>query len=265
MSRLRLRFGVPRGRHTVPEPGPFRAGSAGRASTAGGTGRVIACLVAVSLVLGACSGTGDATGGSEAEGAIDGPDGGSTASGSVGGSAADGSGGTGAGTLSFGDPADVGFEAVEDVEQDPVPLPSAAGESLSGPDEIIPGVTEQLARPADGDEILDTVDVVDDGTEVATERDGRSRNSTGELAVLDDAANLACAHVEIALSQLDDGQDSIAIERIWQAADRAGHSDIAAVREWQEPLSAVIAGGEVADLAPLIGFITVCAEGGYEL
>ncbi len=170
-------------------------------------------------------------------------------------------------TLSFGDPVDSGFAEVEDIDVDPEETPEADFEVLSAPDEVVAEVTEQLeAAPVEqSEEILDAVEIVDTKGDVADDRDGRSRNSSGELTILDDSASLACGHTEVALTHLDEGNGSIAIERIWSASIQAGESGIATIQEWKEPLAAVVADGSVTDLAPLIGFISVCAEGGYEL
>ncbi len=173
----------------------------------------------------------------------------------------DGSGGE----LSFGDPTDDGFDEVINVDVEPEPTPASAEEILSRPDEVLPDVEEQIDPPAEGEEILDTVEVVDSAADVPSDRDGRTRNSAGELVVLDDHASLACAHAEVALSQLDVGNTSVAIERIWQAADQAGSSGVATVNDWQEPLAGIIAEGTADDVATLIGFLTVCTDGGYEL
>ncbi len=166
--------------------------------------------------------------------------------------------------LVFGDPVDEGFDPVVDVEVDPVPQSAADGPELAEPGDVIPEIAEQL-EPGAGGDLLDRVDVVDDGADVATERDGRARNSSGELASLDDAANLACAHVEIAIDHLDGGNGSVAIERLVTAADRARASELPSIQVWAEPLAASVEDGAVADPAPLIGFLSVCAEGGYEL
>ena len=170
-------------------------------------------------------------------------------------------------TLNFGDPVDDGFAEVIDLEIEPVETPAADLEVLSVPDEVVEEVAEQLeVTPiAAGEEILDVVDVVDTGAEVAADRDGRSRNSSGELVVLDDAASLGCAHIEVALTHLDEGNTSIAIERIWVASQQAASSNISTIQSWEAPLAGTVADGTVSDLAPLIGFISVCAEGGYEL
>ena len=170
-------------------------------------------------------------------------------------------------TLSFGDPVDDGFAEVQDILVEPEETPEADFDVLSAPEDVVPEVADQLeaAPAAAGEEILDAVDAVDTEADVAVDRDGRSRNSSGELAVLDDAASLACAHIEVALTHLDEGNTSIGIERIWAASVQAAGSNISTIQSWEATLAESVADGSVSDVAPLIGFISVCAEGGYEL
>lgn len=168
--------------------------------------------------------------------------------------------------LGFGDPGDVeGFEPVTDIEVEPVDGDDLDPPELSAPDTVVPAIVDQMAAAGDGDGLLDTVDAVDTVGEVATQRDGRSRNEAGEPATLDEAANLACAQIELAIDQIDSGLPSVASERIIRGAEQAELSELADVRAWAEPLADVVVGGSDAELAPLVGFLTVCTEGGYEL
>ncbi len=169
------------------------------------------------------------------------------------------------GDLTFRDPEDEGFAPVDDNDVEPESAPEIDTSDLSTPDELIPEISEQLADGPTTDELLDSVDVLDGAGEVAVDPDGQSRNASGELARLDDEANLACAHSEIAVGQLDAGQVSIAMERIATAAHHADASGEPTVRAWVEPLESVIADGAIADLAPLVGFLSACTERGYEL
>ena len=169
--------------------------------------------------------------------------------------------------LSLGDPADDGFEEVDDVFPIPEDTPIEDTEIIEDASEVVPEVAEQLSEISvdDGEEVLDAVEVVDAKAPVATQRDGRTRNSSGELAVLDSAASLACGQTEVALTLLDEGNAADAAQQISSAAEQAGTSGIESIRSWESPLAALAADGSVGDLAPLIGFISVCAEGGYEL
>ncbi len=174
--------------------------------------------------------------------------------------------------LTFRDPAEDGFAPVVDNDVEPVaaePVATEPGgeqtEDGAAPDDVITDIAEQLADGSTEGDILDSVDVLDQKTDVADERDGRSRNSSGEPVTLDDAANLACAHGEIAISQLDAGQTGIALERIATAGQYAEQSGQPSIQDWAAPLATVIVDGKVGDVAPLIGFLSVCTDGGYEL
>lgn len=169
------------------------------------------------------------------------------------------------GRLSFGDPEDQGFAPVidNDVEAD---VPDAAEQpELAAPADVIPEIADQLNDGPTTDELLDSIDIIDNATDVADDPDGRSRNASGEPVTLDDEANLACAHAEIAVGLLDAGQLSVALERVATAAEHAEASGGSAVTRWAEPLRSVIVDGQIADLAPLVGFLSACTEGGYEL
>ena len=178
-----------------------------------------------------------------------------------------------------------GFDPIEDVETEPVEPPGAETVDLTAetPDEVIDGLSDDLADDLvglgpdivapdrttptdDGDgELLDAVGPIDKAESPADEPDGRARNGAGELFQLDDEASLACAQIEIAIGQLDVGLPAVAAERILAGAERAESSGIADIRSWSGPLRAVIDGGSIDDPAPLVGFLSVCTEGGYEL
>lgn len=213
----------------------------------------LSLVLAAALVTVACSG--DGTTGS-LDGALDEAD---RATGEI--------GDDGSMELSFGDPADVGFDGVEDTEVEPVAPTDGEPVDLVDevPDEVIEDVADELG-PVDGtEEILDAIEPVDRIDDDAADPDGRPRNELGELVELDDEASLACAQTEIAIGLLDDGLPGIAIERILSGAERAEASSVDDVRAWAEPLREVTAGGDVSDPAPLVGFLTVCTKGGYEL
>ena len=210
-------------------------------------------VLAAGLLAASCS-TEETTG--TLDGALDGAD---RASGDLGES--------GASELSFGDPGQVGFEPVEVTEVDPVE-PTGGDDvrlEVDEPELVIERVADELGPIGGADELLDTIGPVDGADEDASEPDGRPRNELGELLILDDEASLACAQIDIAIGLLDDGLPGIAIERIVGGADRADASELEDIRAWAEPLRAVVEGGAVTDPAPLVGFLTVCTEGGYEL
>lgn len=172
---------------------------------------------------------------------------------------------TGSLALHFGDPADHGFAPVTDSNVEPTTIDPTRSPGLSDPELVIPAVADELQTGPSTDEILDAIEPVDASSDVASERDGEWRNSSGELAGLDDEANLACANVEIALGHLDGGRASIAAERVALAAQHAAASGQPTVVDWADPLRTAEVDGGTDDLAVLVGFISACAERGYEL
>lgn len=175
---------------------------------------------------------------------------------------------------SFADPGEVdGFESVTFDEVDPATEEEAGADPGPLHDEPVEAVIERVADDLDEVaghddapvEALAAVDPIDDGDDSTPERDGRARNEIGELARLDEAANLACANIEIALGALDEGHDSEAAEHLAVAARAAADSGIEDVSEWSDRLAGVSTDPSTEDLATLIGFLSVCTEGGYEL
>jgi len=168
----------------------------------------------------------------------------------------------------FGGPegSEVAIEDVETVPAEPIDTDSVEL-SDDAPAAVIEKVADEIAGADEseaGDELLDAVDPVDGAEQPPSEPDGRSRNGYGELLVLDEEASLACANVEIAIGQLDEGRSDAAGDHVRSGAERAEASGIADIRSWADPLRAA-AGVEAGDPAALIGFLTVCTEGGYEL
>ena len=168
--------------------------------------------------------------------------------------------------LGFGDPGDIeGFEPVTDIEVDPVDDDDFDPPDFAAPDDVVPDVVERMQPAAAGQGLLDTVAAVDTIDEVPASRDGRSRNEAGERATLDESASLACAQIELAIDQIDSGFGGIAAERILAGSKAAEASQLVGIQAWAEPLGDVVVGGSGAELAPLLGFLSVCTEGGYEL
>ena len=174
--------------------------------------------------------------------------------------------------LILGDPAEDGeFAAVEPeavVDLDPGSIPAVEAPAVDGPAEAVAPIVNRLAAtpPDRGRAALDRVDAVDDGptrAEAAADRDGNRRNELGELLVLDEPASLACADIEAALTALDEGEPTDARDRVAAAAERAAASEVAAIGSWSSTLTGLSATEE--DLAELIGFLSACAQGGYEL
>ena len=159
--------------------------------------------------------------------------------------------------LPFGD------DGEPEVAPEPIEIEDLS--ELSAPEEVIAEVEAELPEEVTSDEVLDTIEPIDSDIELTTDRDGRTTNEAGELVGLDEPASLACANIEIALTALDEGDDATAAAQVSSASERAGSSEMASVQAWSGPLAAAITDGAVTEFAPLIGFISVCAEGGYEL
>lgn len=158
-----------------------------------------------------------------------------------------------------------GFGAVEDVETVPAEPVDVATVDLTGeaPAEVIEEAADEIAGAEDGDELLDALEPVDDAADAPSEPDGRTRNGSGELVELDAEASLACANIEIAIGQLDGGFSAQAGEHVRSGAAQAEASGIADIRSWAQPL--LVAADTIDDPAPLVGFLSVCTKGGYEL
>lgn len=164
----------------------------------------------------------------------------------------------------LGDPTDAGFEPVVDAEIDPEANdPAGVDLTADDPDEVVARVAAEMAETTGGDGLLDTVAAIDAGRPTRTD-DGRPRNELGELVSLDEAASLACGLVEIAVGDLDAGEVGDAGEGVRAAAGHAGRSDVADIRDWAGPLDEAAA-SPLEEPASLIGFLSVCTEGGYEL
>lgn len=140
--------------------------------------------------------------------------------------------------------------------------------------EFTPEVVDAIAKAAESPDIaiLDAAGIIDDGPtdeEVASFRDGNTRNSSGELVVLDELAALACANVEIALSDIDSGDLPGAVEHIIEAAARAADSELVEIQVWSSTLKGSFAEGagrgQPLNATVLVGFLQVCIDGGYVL
>ena len=160
------------------------------------------------------------------------------------------------------------------------PVIVAAGETpdLGRPDDVVAEIQKTLdAKPVSGAAVLDAIGPLDDEATSAEVRDTRDlragkgdpsgatpRNETGELVQLDETAALACADVERALTAVDEGELDDAIDHIESAASRAGESHVEGIAAWSQPLEeASTSPGD--DLAVLLGFLSSCTKGGYEL
>jgi len=140
---------------------------------------------------------------------------------------------------------------------------------LDEPNEAIKKVNSDLKTG--GQESLDAVEPLDnkptDGERQGL-REGSYINESGEQNVFDQAASLACADIEVALTALDETRNSDAVAHILSAADRAGNSSVATIDQWRPILqdsAGSIEGGAPGDIAPLLAFLSTCTQGGYEL
>lgn len=151
---------------------------------------------------------------------------------------------------------------------EPEPVVDESQPELGNPDDLIDEAASQLAEVDDSDttaEILSTVKPIDTAPELGAEvnpRDGRSRNEAGELSRLDEPAALACGDIERALTAMDEGDRTQARDLVTSASAHAADSSINDITTWSETLSAIPSSD---DLSPLLGFLTACTQGGYEL
>lgn len=155
----------------------------------------------------------------------------------------------------------------DDAPDEPEPVPFVVDDltDLSAPEEVIKEVAAELPQGVEAENVLDAIKPIDTDIDLTTDREGRTTNGQGELVGLDESASLACANIEIALTELDEGNGVAAAGQVTTAAERAGSSEMPSVQAWSEPLAAAVIDGAVTEFAPLVGFISVCAEGGYEL
>jgi hypothetical protein len=160
------------------------------------------------------------------------------------------------------------FDNVPEVDVPELPEPDEVLATV--PEELLLAIDEAIESPDVA--ILDVAGIIDEGptaAEIAGFGDGNRRTGSGELVVLDERASLACANVELALFALDDGAPDRAADQVALAAERAAASNLTAVQDWAPRL--VEAAGEgtgldrAVDALTLVGFLSLCVEGGYEL
>ena len=156
----------------------------------------------------------------------------------------------------------------QDVAETPDPGPLETASPEAAIDEI-QSLLDEASVLGDDTPILDKVEPIDGGpTErVISMREGRRINEAGEAIQLDDAAALACANVEIALTALDDGDIARAAAGLDKAATLAGDSSVAALTPWSAVLedAAAAVDSPESDVSPLLAYLSACTQGGYEL
>ncbi len=164
-------------------------------------------------------------------------------------------------------------------------VPDVEVPELATPDELLadlePELAEEIAAAAASPDvaILDVAGIVDDGPtreEIEAFGDGNTRNSSGELVILDELASLACANVEIALSNIDAGDIGGAVDHLATASERTAGSELEGIRAWSQALADSVSGeasngadaalgAASIDATVLIGFLSVCIDGGHVL
>jgi hypothetical protein len=181
-----------------------------------------------------------------------------------------------------GELSDPGFAlAATDRSIEPEPQITEGQPELGRPDEVVPEIRRQLDElDGAGDrrrgEVLEAVEALDHAPAAGQAigiRDGRTRNEAGELNRLDETAALACGDVERALTALDDGNERRAADLLASAADRAARSTVDDIEAWATTLADAIDIDADTDtdtdtsesLAALVGFLSACTQGGYEL
>ncbi len=174
--------------------------------------------------------------------------------------------------LIFRDPGATGeYAPVEEepaLDLSPEALPPVVEPQLPEQTDVLASVVDDLAAvPGDTDvEVLDRVEPIDEGpseTGRLSERDGHRRNEVGELLVLDDEASLACSAVERALPAIDEGDRTTGAALVSQASAGLDRSPDGPMAGWSTILTDSF--DTDAESAALVGFLTVCIEGGYEL
>lgn len=158
----------------------------------------------------------------------------------------------------------------DEVQLDP---PEPAPLEAESPMAAIEAIEAELGESPDGGAtpILDEVEPLDTPTgAVFGIRDGRRINEAGEAILLDEAAALACANVEIALTALDENRSAEAADGVRAASVATAETAVPAIKTWTsilEQAAAEVATGDTANGAEpaLLAFLATCTEGGYEL
>lgn len=171
------------------------------------------------------------------------------------------------------------------------PEPLHADSPAAAIEEIEAELDDPTGAAVGATPILDKVEPLDAPTgPVFGIRDGRRINEAGEAILLDDAAALACANVEIALTALDEGRSADAAGHLRTASNMAADTEVSAMSPWSsileqaavdvttghtslnsEPNSpgpnGAVSNGAVSNgaVSALLAFVTTCTQGGYEL
>lgn len=171
-------------------------------------------------------------------------------------------------------PNELAFEILEEdgVDNPPELPPEQVPELLEPEQQLAESELDteaiEIAVAAPDVEVLDVAGLTDDGPtaeEIEAFGDGHTRNSTGELVILDEPASLACADSQIALLRLDEGDLAAGAAHVVSAAERAASSELAEIRAWSDHLSASIDDSGNVNFPVLVEFLSVCVDGGYAL
>lgn len=154
----------------------------------------------------------------------------------------------------------------------PEPEPLDAGSPAAAIEAIETELEESTGVAVGATPILDTVQPLDDAPAGAVFgiREGRHINEAGEAIRLDEAAALACANVEIALTALDEGRPLEAADHLRAASVTAADTSVSALRPWSsvlEETAADVVGSDMSTdtVSALLAFLSTCTQGGYEL
>lgn len=171
------------------------------------------------------------------------------------------------------------------------PEPLEADSPAAAIEEIEAELGDPTGAAVGATPILDNVEPLDVPTgTVFGIRDGHLINEAGEAILLDDAAALSCANVEIALTALDEGRSADAAGHLRTAASMAADTAVSVMRPWSSileqaavdvatghpPLSTqsnsptsngAASNGAVSNgaVSALLAFVSTCTQGGYEL
>ncbi len=169
------------------------------------------------------------------------------------------------GELTFGDPADDGYAPVAPVDaKDLGTAATATMPTLRRPDQVLPSLsTVRVTGNGEALSRLGPIDAAPAPGTAPTERDSAPRNDLGELLALDESASLACADAEIAVRAMDARDPDTAAAHLRAAVSQAKASTTAGIGDWAGPIATVNTTG--TDVTTLVGFLTVCTDGGYEL
>ena len=176
--------------------------------------------------------------------------------------------------VSDGDDAGVNDDGTASINQADGSRPTT--QDLDNPDEALEKVGSELKTDGSGvapsdQESLDAVEPLDHkpGADESQDlREGSNLNESGEQNIFDEAANLACADVEVALTAIDEARNSDAVAHVISAAERADQSRVATLDQWRPILresAGLIEADGPSDVTPLLAFLSTCTQGGYEL